>query len=50
MVDKTEAAGKDPQFRVSYYKDAVVCVNPGVITVLDYHSEAVTFEYKLDTE
>lgn len=33
VVDKTEATGKDPQFRVSYYKNAVVCVDPGTITV-----------------
>lgn len=48
LVDKTEATGKDPQFRVSYYKNSTVCVDPGVITVLDYHSNVVSFEYKLD--
>lgn len=48
VVDKTEATGKDPQFRVSYYKNAVVCVNPGTITVLDYHSRSVSFEYSVE--
>lgn len=50
VVDKTEATGKDPQFRVSYYKNAVVCVNPGTITVLDYHSQVASFEYSVEVE
>lgn len=48
VVDKTEATGKDPQFRVSYYQDAVLCVAPGTITVLDYHSKVTTFEYSVE--
>ena len=50
VVDKTEASGKDPQFRVTYYPSAVICVDPGVITVLDYHSQAASFEYKVEIE
>jgi hypothetical protein len=48
VVDKTEATGKDPQFKVSYYRNAVVCVNPGTITVLDYHSRVASFEYSVE--
>jgi hypothetical protein len=50
VVDKTEATGKDPQFKVSYYENAVVCVNPGTITVLDYHSRVATFEYAVEQD
>lgn len=50
VVDKTEATGKDPQFRVSYFPQAVVCVNPGTVTVLDYHSQAAVFEYSVEIE
>jgi hypothetical protein len=50
VVDKTEATGKDPQFKVSYYENAVVCVNPGTITVLDYHSRVATFEYSVEQD
>ena len=50
VVDKTEASGKDPQFRVTYYPNAVICVDPGVITVLDYHSQAASFEYKVEID
>jgi hypothetical protein len=48
VIDKTEATGKDPQFKVSYFSNAVVCVNPGVVTVLDYHSQVATFEYSVE--
>jgi hypothetical protein len=50
VVDKTEATGKDPQFKVSYYSNAVVCVNPGTVTVLDYHSKVATFEYSVEQD
>lgn len=50
VIDKTEATGKDPQFKISYYENAIVCVNPGTITVLDYHSKVATFEYSVDLE
>lgn len=48
-VDKTEATGKDPQFRVSY-KNTNLCSDPATITVLDYHSRVATFEYSVDVE
>jgi hypothetical protein len=48
VVDKTEATGKDPQFKISYYRNAVVCVNPGTVTVLDYHSRSASFEYSVE--
>lgn len=50
VVDKTEATGKDPQFKVSYNENAVLCANPGTVTVLDYHSKTATFEYSVDIE
>lgn len=50
VIDKTEATGKDPQFKVSYFPNAVLCVNPGVVTVLDYHSQVATFEYSVEIE
>ncbi len=50
LIDKTEATGKDPQFRVSYSPNADVCADPAVITVLDYYSRAVSFEYKVEVE
>lgn len=48
-VDKTEASGKDPQFRVSY-KNTNLCTDPATITVLDYHSRVATFEYSVEVE
>ncbi|MGS5088712.1 hypothetical protein ACVC7V_19710 [Hydrogenophaga sp. A37] len=50
VIDKTEASGKDPQFRISYSADAVVCTDPGVVTVLDYHSRVASFEYSIEVE
>lgn len=50
VIDKTEASGKDPQFRVSYSETAVLCTNPGVVTVLDYHSRVASFEYSIEVE
>lgn len=44
-VDKTEATGKDPVFSVTATGRS--CVNPGSITVLDYHSNAVVFEVRM---
>lgn len=41
-VDKTEATGKDPVFSITATGQA--CVNPGTITVLDYHSRSATVE------
>jgi hypothetical protein len=48
-VDKTQATGKDPQFRVSY-KNTNLCSDPATVTVLDYHSRAATFEYSVEVE
>jgi hypothetical protein len=48
-IDKTEATGKDPQFRVSY-KNTNLCSDPATVTVLDYHSRVATFEYSVDVE
>lgn len=50
VVDKTEASGKDPQFRISYSETAVLCTDPGVVTVLDYHSRVASFEYSIEIE
>ncbi|MBT9550232.1 MAG: hypothetical protein IV088_05235 [Hydrogenophaga sp.] len=50
VIDKTEASGKDPQFRISYSATAVLCANPGVVTVLDYHSRSVSFEYSVEID
>jgi hypothetical protein len=46
-VDKTEASGKDPKFTV---RPLGQCGEPFVITVLDYHSQAVTVEYSVVSE
>ena len=46
-IDKSEATGKDPKFQVSY-RDTSYCVNPAVITVLDYHSQVATVEIKVE--
>lgn len=45
VVDKTEVTGKDPVFTVTATGRS--CVNPGSITVLDYHSRTVVFEVKM---
>lgn len=47
VIDKTEVTGKDPQFRISYSSDAVLCTKPGVVTILDYHSRVASFEYSV---
>ena len=46
-VDKTEASGKDPQFTV---RPKGRCGDPHVVTVIDYHSQSVAFEYSVDDE
>ncbi|MGM9426829.1 hypothetical protein [Hydrogenophaga sp. MI9] len=48
IVDKTEATGKDPVFKVT--ATGTSCVNPGTITVLDYHSKMVGLEVKMETK
>lgn len=50
IVDKTEATGKDPQFRVSYKSNTSLCSEPATVTVLDYHSRSATFEYSVEVE
>lgn len=50
VIDKTEATGKDPQFKVSYSESAIVCAKPGVVTVLDYYSRSTSFEYTVEIE
>lgn len=47
LVDKTEASGKDPKFTV---QPRGGCGDPFIVTVLDYHSQAVTLEYTVDNE
>ena len=47
LVDKTEASGKDPKFTVTPRGG---CGDPFIVTVLDYHSQAVTLEYTVDNE
>jgi hypothetical protein len=49
-IDKTQATGKDPQFRVSYRSDSRLCSDPATVTVLDYHSRVATFEYSVEVE
>ena len=49
QVDKTEATGKDPKFQVKY-RNTSYCVDPAVITVLDYHSRVATVEIKVEVE
>lgn len=46
-VDKTEVTGKDPKFtaRATGYACGEV-----VITVLDYHSQVVTYTYKIEAK
>jgi hypothetical protein len=46
-VDKTEAAGKDPQFTV---RPTGACGDPFIVTVLDYHSKVTVLEYTVDDE
>lgn len=48
-IDKTEATGKDPKFNVSF-QNTSYCVNPAVITVLDYHSRVATVEITVEVE
>ena len=50
IVDKTEATGKDPQFRISYKNNTSLCSDPATVTVLDYHSRVATFEYSVEVE
>lgn len=47
LVDKTEASGKDPKFTV---QPRGGCGDPFIVTVLDYHSQAVTLEYTVENE
>lgn len=46
-VDKTEASGKDPQFTV---RSKGRCGDPHIVTVIDYHSQSVAFEYSVEDE
>jgi hypothetical protein len=47
VVDKTEATGKDPQFKV---RPTGSCGDPFIVTVLDYHSRVTVLEYSVDNE
>ena len=49
LVDKTEATGKDPKFSVRFGSSGL-CVKPGVITVLDYHSKVASVELTSEVE
>ena len=46
-VDRTEATGKDPVFRV---RSLGGCVDPATILVLDYQSRTTSFEFKVEAE
>src|SRR5690606_9038636 len=46
-IDRTEATGKDPIFKVTSLGG---CVDPATILVLDYHSKSTVFEYKVTAE
>ena len=46
-VDRTEATGKDPVFKVTSLGG---CVDPATILVLDYHSNSATFEFTVEAE
>lgn len=46
-VDKTEVSGKDPKFSV---RSLGACGDPFVITVLDYHSQAIAVEFTVESE
>lgn len=46
-VDRTEASGKDPVFKVTSLGG---CVDPVTILVLDYHSQSATFELTVEAE
>lgn len=46
-IDKTEASGKDPKFKVT---PAGGCGDPFTITVLDYHSRVATVEITVEVE
>jgi hypothetical protein len=50
IIDKTEATGKDPQFRISYRSDTNLCADPSTVTVLDFFSRVATFEYSVEVE
>lgn len=46
-VDRTEATGKDPVFKVTSLGG---CVDPATILVLDYQSRTTTFEFTVEVE
>lgn len=46
-VDRTEASGKDPVFKVTSLGG---CVSPATVLVLDYHSQSATFEFTVEAE
>lgn len=46
-VDRTEATGKDPQFRV---RPTGFGCGETVISVFDYHSQLATYVYKLEAK
>lgn len=46
-VDRTEATGKDPVFKVTSLGG---CVDPATILVLDYHSQSATFTFSVTTD
>ena len=46
-IDRTEASGKDPVFKVTSLGG---CVDPATILVLDYHSQSTTFEFTVEAE
>ena len=46
-VDRTEATGKDPIFKVTSLGG---CVDPATILVLDYQSRSTSFVFKVEAE
>lgn len=44
-VDRTVATGKDPVFKITTLGG---CLDPGTITVLDYHSRTTTIEVTVE--
>lgn len=47
QVDRSEASGKDPSFRVTHLGG---CVDTATISVVDYHSKLVTMEFTAEYE
>jgi hypothetical protein len=46
-VDRVEVSGKDPKFKVTTLGG---CLDPGTITVLDYHSRSTVVEITVEVE